>query len=56
MANPQDKSRLFAGNFFPAAGEYMIDPVHTFAEFGVQHIVVGQVLGCFDPLKEAPPG
>ena len=40
MANPQEKLRLFAGNLFPATGEYMIDPVHTFAEFGVQHIVV----------------
>ena len=51
MANSQDKSRLFAGNLLPAAGEYQIDPVHTFAEFGVQHIVVGQVRGRFDSVS-----
>lgn len=51
MANPQEKLRLFAGNLFPATGEYMIDPVHTFAEFGVQHIVVGQVRGRFDSVS-----
>jgi polyisoprenoid-binding protein YceI len=51
MANPQDKSRLFAGNLFPTIGEYVIDPVHTFAEFGVQHILVGLVLGRFDSVS-----
>jgi polyisoprenoid-binding protein YceI len=51
MANLQEKSRLFAGNLFPAAGEYVIDPVHTFAEFGVQHILVGLVLGRFDSVS-----
>ena len=51
MANPQEKLRLFAGNLFPATGEYMIDPVHTFAEFGVQHIIVGQVRGRFDSVS-----
>jgi polyisoprenoid-binding protein YceI len=51
MANLQQKSRLFAGNLWPSAGEYQIDPVHTFAEFGVQHIVVGQVRGRFDSVS-----
>jgi polyisoprenoid-binding protein YceI len=51
LANLQDKARLFAGNLFPAAGEYTIDPVHTFAEFGVQHIIVGLVLGRFDSVS-----
>jgi polyisoprenoid-binding protein YceI len=51
MANPQDMSCLFAGNLLPAIGEYVIDPVHTFAEFGVQHVVVGQVRGRFDSVS-----
>jgi polyisoprenoid-binding protein YceI len=51
MVNLQDKSRIFAGNLLPAAGEYVIDPVHTFAEFSVQHIVVGQVRGRFDSVS-----
>jgi hypothetical protein len=41
MANLQNKARLFAGNLLPATGEYMIDPVHTFAEFTVQNVIVG---------------
>ena len=51
MSIPQDKLRLFAGNLLPSAGEYQIDPVHTFSEFGVQHIVVGQVRGRFDSVS-----
>jgi polyisoprenoid-binding protein YceI len=51
MADLQDKLRLFAGNLFPATGEYIIDPVHTFAEFGVQHIMVGLVRGRFDSVS-----
>jgi polyisoprenoid-binding protein YceI len=51
MANPKDKSRLVAGNLLPAAGEYQIDPVHTFAEFTAQHLIVGQVRGCFDSVS-----
>ena len=48
MAMPQNKSRVFLGNLLPTAGEYQIDPVHTFAEFAVQHLIVGLVLGRFD--------
>lgn len=42
MANPKEKSRLFAGNLLPATGEYQIDTVHTFAEFTAQHLIVGR--------------
>jgi polyisoprenoid-binding protein YceI len=51
MANPKDKSRLFAGNLLPAAGEYQIDPVHTFTEFTAQHLIVGLVWGRFDSVS-----
>jgi polyisoprenoid-binding protein YceI len=44
-------SRIFAGNLFPASGEYAIDANHSFAEFMVQHIVVGQVWGRFDSIS-----
>ena len=48
MAKPQEKSRVFLGNLLPAVGEYQIDPIHTFTEFAVQHILVGQVQGRFN--------
>jgi len=48
MAKPQDISRIFYGNLFPVAGEYVVDPAHSFAEFVAQHIIVGQVWGRFD--------
>jgi polyisoprenoid-binding protein YceI len=51
MAIPQDKMRLFAGNLLPLTGEYQIDPVHTFAEFAAQHLIVGQVHGRFDSVS-----
>jgi polyisoprenoid-binding protein YceI len=51
MADLQDKSRIFAGNLLPAAGDYQIDPVHTFAEFTAQHLIVGQVRGRFDSVS-----
>jgi polyisoprenoid-binding protein YceI len=34
---------VFDGLTVPVAGEYEIDPVHTFIEFGVRHLVVGRV-------------
>jgi polyisoprenoid-binding protein YceI len=51
MVLSSDKSRLFLGNILPAAGEYSFDPAHSFAEFIVQHIMVGQVRGRFDSNK-----
>jgi polyisoprenoid-binding protein YceI len=40
--------RLFNGALYPLPGVYMLDHVHTFAEFTVQHLVVGHVRGRFD--------
>jgi len=51
MDKSKDTSRLFQGNLLPAAGEYVIDTVHSFAEFAVQHIIVGQVWGRFDSIS-----
>jgi len=34
----------------PPAGHYRLDPQHTFAQFGVRHMLVGQVDGRFDSL------
>jgi polyisoprenoid-binding protein YceI len=48
MPGPDRKSRVFNGNLLPAAGQYTVDPAHTFVEFAVQHVVVGQVRGRFD--------
>lgn len=41
-------TRTYNGGVFPVAGEYDLDPEHTFMDFAVQHIVVGQVRGRFD--------
>jgi polyisoprenoid-binding protein YceI len=35
----------------PPAGKYVLDPMHTFAEFRVRHIVVGKVRGRFDSIS-----
>lgn len=43
-------SRTFLG-LFPSPGEYTFDPVHSFVEFAVQHIVVGQVWGRFNSIS-----
>ena len=45
------KSRIFNGLLFPIAGEYAIDPIHSFTCFRAQHLMVGQIWGCFDSLK-----
>jgi polyisoprenoid-binding protein YceI len=37
-----------AGQGLPAAGTYVIDPVHSFAYFGARHHVVGLVRGRFE--------
>lgn len=51
MTNSTDVSRIFSGNSIPVAGEYMLDPAHSFAEFIVQHLIVGQVWGRFDSIS-----
>jgi polyisoprenoid-binding protein YceI len=35
----------------PAAGVYIIDPVHTFVLFSARHLVIGRVVGRFTLLK-----
>lgn len=35
----------------PPVGEYVIDPIHSFAEFAAQHLIVGQVRGRFDKVE-----
>jgi polyisoprenoid-binding protein YceI len=44
-------TRIYNGLLFPIAGEYAIDPVHSFTCFNAQHLMVGQIWGCFDSLK-----
>jgi polyisoprenoid-binding protein YceI len=51
MEKPNQFSRVFNGNLLPIAGEYNIDPVHSFTEFTVQHLIVGQVRGRFDSIS-----
>jgi polyisoprenoid-binding protein YceI len=50
MIKVKDNSRMYFGNPLPAAGEYIVDPVHSFAEFAVQHLIVGQVRGRFNQI------
>jgi polyisoprenoid-binding protein YceI len=50
MAENKELSRIFSGKVFPAPGEYIIDPVHSFSEFAAQHMIVGQVWGRFDSI------
>ncbi len=38
-------------NSVPVAGEYIVDPVHSFAQFAGQHFVVGQIYGRFDKME-----
>jgi polyisoprenoid-binding protein YceI len=40
----------FIKNQVPVPGEYAVDPVHSFAEFAGQHLIVGQVYGRFDKM------
>ena len=35
----------------PPVGEYVVDPIHSFAEFAAQHLIVGQVRGRFDKVE-----
>ncbi|VVB93110.1 Protein YceI [uncultured archaeon] len=50
MNHTKEASRIYNGALFPIAGEYIIDPEHSFVEFIVQHLVVGQIRGSFHPL------
>ncbi len=45
-----EASRIYNGALFPIAGEYIVDPNHSFADFMAQHLVVGQVRGTFHPV------
>jgi len=50
MKEINTSSRIFNGTLSPLPGVYTLDPVHTFAEFTTQHLVVGRVRGRFDEL------
>lgn len=43
--------QIFNNALFPSPGEYILDPVHSFAEFIAQHFIVGQVRGRFDLIE-----
>jgi polyisoprenoid-binding protein YceI len=51
MGEVNSLSRIYHGNLLPVAGKYVFDPVHSFAEFATQHVVVGQVWGRFDTIS-----
>jgi polyisoprenoid-binding protein YceI len=46
----KEAPRLYNGALFPTAGDYTIDPVHSFVDFIAQHLMVGQIRGSFHPL------
>jgi polyisoprenoid-binding protein YceI len=46
VTNPS-RERVLFGRLLPPSGVYVFDPVHTFVEFSVQHMVVGRVVGHF---------
>lgn len=48
MINPRNLWRVFNGTLCPPPGVYVLDPVHTFADFVAQHLVIGHVHGQFD--------
>ena len=50
MNQAKKAPRLYNGALFPTAGDYTIDPVHSFVDFIAQHLVVGQIRGCFRQL------
>jgi polyisoprenoid-binding protein YceI len=51
MNQTKNRLRIFNGMLFPIPGEYNIDPIHSFTCFIAQHLVVGQVWGCFETIK-----
>lgn len=50
MNQMKEASRIYNGMLFPIAGEYTIDPVHSFVDFIAQHLMVGQIRGSFHPI------
>ena len=50
MNQTKKAPRLYNGAFFPTAGDYSIDPVHSFVDFIAQHLMVGQIRGSFHPI------
>ena len=50
MNQTKKASRIYNGALFPIAGEYTVDPNHSFADFIAQHLTVGQVRGNFHPV------
>jgi polyisoprenoid-binding protein YceI len=50
MNQTKKVQQLYNGAFFPTAGDYSIDPVHSFVDFIAQHLMVGQIRGSFHPL------
>jgi polyisoprenoid-binding protein YceI len=50
MNQAKKAPRLYNGILFPTAGDYAIDPVHSFVDFIAQHLMVGQIRGSFHPL------
>lgn len=50
MNQAKKAPRLYNGALFPIAGDYTIDPVHSFVDFIAQHLVVGQIRGSFHPI------
>lgn len=50
MNQAKKEPRLYNGALFPTAGDYTIDPVHSFVDFIAQHLIVGQIRGSFHPL------
>ncbi|NJD77696.1 MAG: YceI family protein [Candidatus Methanoperedens sp.] len=50
MSQTKKASQIYNGALFPIAGDYIIDPQHSFAGFIAQHLMVGQVRGSFHPL------
>src|SRR5689334_1924834 len=51
MSDARKISRDYMGTLAPLPGVYVLDPVHTFAEFVTQHLVVGHVRGRFDQVN-----
>ncbi|HEY5224034.1 MAG TPA: YceI family protein [Microbacteriaceae bacterium] len=54
MAGPSDgdHSRILNHVLVPPAGEFQLDPVHTFVSFTVQHLVAGRVRARFETVQE----
>jgi len=51
MEKSKYNSRVYFGSPLPPTGEYVVDPVHSFAEFVTLHLIVGQVRGRFNSIS-----